>query len=94
MRWSAYCHMKSSFSLRRFGVMRRIRRWRCAVWFGGSNAGSWSLKGSSSRHLTMMALTSSPSNGAENFWKEPHTQLHDENVPEGTSFGGKDAGSL
>ena len=93
MRRSANRHMKSSFSLRRFGVMSRISRWRCAVWFGGSNDGSWSLKGSSFRHFTMMSLTSSPSIGDENFTNDPHTTLHDENVPDGASFGGKDAGS-
>ena len=40
-----------------------LSRWRCAVWSGGSNDGSWSLKGSSYRYLTMMSLMSSPSTG-------------------------------
>ena len=75
---SANCHMKSSFSLRRFGVMSRMRRWRCAVWFGGSNEGSWSLNGSSSRYFTMMSLTSSPSIGPENLTNDPQTTLHEE----------------
>ena len=57
------------------------------------NEGSWSLKGSSSRHLMMMSLTSSPSSGCENFTKAPATTLHDEYVPDGGSFGGKTAGS-
>ena len=93
MRRSANRHMKSSFSLSRFGVMSRISRWRCAVCVGGSKDGSWSLKGSSCRYFTMMSLTSSPSVGAENFTNDPHTTLHDENVPDGVSFGGKVAGS-
>ena len=58
--------------------MSRISRWRCAVWFGGSNDGSWSLKGSSSRYFTMMSLTSSPSSGTENLTNGPQTALHDE----------------
>ena len=41
----------------------------------------------------MMSLTSSPSTGAENFTNDPHTTLHDENVPDGGSFGGNVAGS-
>ena len=52
--------MNSSFSLRRFGVMRRINNARCAVCFGGSNVGSWSLNGSASRCSSMIALMSSP----------------------------------
>ena len=91
--WSAYRHMNSSFSPSRFGVIRRIRRWRCAVWFGGSNAGSWSLNGSSCRHCMMMSLMSSPSTGAENFTKGPLTALHDENVPDGAPSAGNVAGS-
>ena len=85
--------MKSSFSFSRFGVMSRISRWRCAVWFGGSNEGSWSLNGSSWRYLTMMSLTSSPSMGTENLTNVPQTTLHDENVPDGVSFAGNVAGS-
>ena len=37
--------MNSSFSRSRFGVMSRISSARCAVCFGGSNEGSWSLNG-------------------------------------------------
>ncbi len=39
--------MNSSFSRRRFGVIRRMSSARCAVWIGGSNVSSWSLIGSS-----------------------------------------------
>ena len=45
--------MNSSFSLRRFGVISRISSARCSVCFGGSNVGSWSLNGSSSRCCSM-----------------------------------------
>ena len=48
------------------------------MWFGGSNEGSWSLNGSSSRYFMMMSLTSSPSIGAENLTNDPQTTLHDE----------------
>ena len=61
--------------------MSRIRRWRWAVWFGGSNDGSWSLKGSSLRYFTMNSVTSSPCIGSENLTKDPQTTLHDEYVP-------------
>ena len=53
---SASRHMNSSFSLRRFGVISRMSSARCAVWFGGSSVGSWSLIGSSSRCSSMSAL--------------------------------------
>jgi hypothetical protein len=90
---SAKAHMKASFSFSRFGVISRIRRCRCAVWWGGSNAGSWSLNGSSWRHFTMMSVMSSPSTGTANRTNGPLTTLHDENVPEALSSGGKVAGS-
>ena len=93
IRWSANCHMKSSFSLRPFGVMSRMRRWRWAVWFGGSKAGSWSLNGSSWRHALMTSVMSSPSTGNENFTNGPLTALHDDQVPEAGSSSGKVAGS-
>ena len=48
--------MNSSFSFRRFGVISRMSSARCAVWFGGSSVGSWSLIGSSSRCSSMSAL--------------------------------------
>ena len=70
--------MKSSFSLSPFGVMSLISKWRCAVWFGGSNDGSWSLNGSSCRHFMITSLMSSPSTGAENFLNGPLTALHEE----------------
>ena len=72
--------MNSSFSLRRFGVISRISSARCAVCTGGSNVGSWSLIGSSSRCASMSALTSSPSSGTGNPGNGPVTELHDENV--------------
>ena len=37
---SASCHMNSSFSFRRFGVISRSSSPRCSVCFGGSNDGS------------------------------------------------------
>ena len=48
--------------------------------FGGSNVGSWSLNGSSSRCSSMIALMSSPSSGTGNSANGPLTVLHDENV--------------
>ncbi len=72
--------MNSSFSLRRFGVISRINRARCAVCFGGSNVGIWSLNGRPSRYSSMMALMSSPTNGTGNSPMGPATALHDENV--------------
>src|ERR1700682_2555414 len=54
---------------------------RWAVCFGGSNAGSWSLNGSSSRWASMILLMSSPSAGTEKFTKGPPAAWHDENVP-------------
>ncbi len=72
--------MKSSFSLRRFGVIRRISKARCAVCTGGSKVGSWSLIGSWSRYRSMSALTSSPTRGTGNPGNGPVTELHDENV--------------
>jgi hypothetical protein len=71
--------MNCSFSLRRFGVMRRMRRPRCSVCFGGSNDGSWSLNGSASRCSSMMALMSSPSSGTGHGKNGPATVLQLEN---------------
>ena len=42
---SASCHIASSFSLRRLGVISRISRARWLVCVGGSSVGSWSLNG-------------------------------------------------
>ena len=72
--------MKSSFSLRRFGVMRRISNPRCAVWIGGSSVGNWSLNGSASRCSSMSALTSSPASATGNPGNGPVTELHEEKV--------------
>ena len=47
---------------------------------GGSKAGNWSPKGSSSRCWSMMSLMSSPSSGTENFTNGPLTVLHDEKL--------------
>ena len=44
-------------------MISRISSPRCAVCFGGSNVGSWSLNGSPSRYCSMMSLMSSPSSG-------------------------------
>ncbi len=72
--------MNASFSLRRFGVISRISSARWSVCFGGSNVGSWSLIGSSSRCCSMSALTSSPSSGTGNPGNGPLTELHDEKL--------------
>ena len=72
--------MNSSFSFSRFGVMRRMSSARCAVCFGGSNDGSWSLNGSSSRYCSMMSLMSSPSSGTGQRANGPTTVLQFENV--------------
>ncbi len=72
--------MKSSFSLSRFGVMRRISMPRCALCLGGSITVSWSLKGNSSRCCSMSSLTSSPTSGTGKPGKGPVTALHDEKV--------------
>ena len=77
---SANRHMKSSFSFRRLGVINRMSNARCAVCFGGSNDGNWSLNGNSSRCASMTRLMSSPSTGTENFTNGPLTVLHDEKV--------------
>ena len=71
--------MKASFSRSRPGVSRRIISARWAVWSGGSNDGSWSLNGSTSRWRAMTSVTSSPSSGSGNGTKGPLTTLHDEN---------------
>ena len=72
--------MNSSFSLRRFGVISRIRRARWSVCTGGSSVGSWSLIGSSSRCCSMSSVTSSPSSGTGKPGNGPVTAVHDENV--------------
>ena len=72
--------MKSSLSLRRFGVMSRISRARSRVWSGGSIVTMCSCIGSWSRNWSMMAPTSSPSRGTGNCANGPITELHDENV--------------
>ncbi len=72
--------MNSSFSLSRLGVISRMRRPRCAVCFGGSMFGSWSLNGISSRCASMRSLTSSPSSGTGKPGNGPVTALHDENT--------------
>ena len=72
--------MNASFSLRRFGVIRRISSARWSVCSGGSNVVIWSLIGSSSRCCSMSALTSSPSSGTGNPGNGPVTDVHDENV--------------
>ena len=72
--------MKSSFSRRRFGVMRRMSSARSRVWSGGSIVTMCSAIGSWSRYWSMMAPTSSPSSGTGNVANGPMTELHDENV--------------
>ncbi len=47
---------------------------------GGSNVGSWSLNGNSSRCCSISSLTSSPSSGTGKPGNGPLTELHDENV--------------
>src|SRR3546814_1686061 len=74
--------MNSSLARSRPGVRSRIISARCAVWRGGSKAGSWSLNGSMSRWRSMMSVTSSPSKGSGNFTNGPLTALHDENCAE------------
>ena len=76
---SASRHMNSSFSRRRFGVIRRISSPRCAVCTGGSKVRIWSLIGSSSRCCSMSSLTSSPSSGTGKPGNGPVGELHDEN---------------
>ena len=78
--WSAARHMNSSFSLRRFGVSRRITRARSWVCMGGSMVTMCSFMGSWSRWLSMIAPTSSPSSGTGKAAKGPMTELHDEKV--------------
>lgn len=58
--------------------MSRISRWRCAVWYGGSKLGIWSLNGSSLRQATMTSVMSLPAIGCENFTNGPLTVLQDE----------------
>ena len=80
---SANRHMKSSFSLRRFGVIRRMRRPRWSVWVGGSKVGSWSLIGSESRCSAMrseMSPSAYSSRGTGNPGNGPVTAVQDENV--------------
>ncbi len=72
--------MNSSFSFRRLGVIRRISRPRWAVCLGGSNAGSWSPKGSSSRYVSMISVMSSPSSGTGNLAKGPIAELQFEKL--------------
>ena len=72
--------MKPSFSRSRFGVIRRMSSARCAVCFGGSNEGSWSLKGRPSRYCSMTSLMSSPSSGTGHCANGPTTALQFENV--------------
>ncbi len=72
--------MNSSFSFSRFGVISRISSARWSVCRGGSNVGSWSLNGSSSRCCSISSLTSSPSSGTGNPGNGPVTELHDEYV--------------
>ena len=80
---SANRHMKSSFSLRRFGVIRRMSRPRWSVWVGGSKVGSWSLIGSESRCSAMrseMSPSAYSSRGTGNPGNGPVTAVHDEKV--------------
>ena len=77
---SASPHMNSSFSLRRFGVSRRITRARSWVCMGGSMVTMCSFIGSWSRWPSMMAPTSSPSSGTGKAANGPITELQDENV--------------
>ena len=72
--------MSSSFSLSRPGVRSRISSPRWEVCIGGSNDGSWSLNGSSSRCCSMISRMSSPSTGTENFVNGPLTVLHEEKL--------------
>ena len=72
---SASPHRYSSRSLSRFGVMSRIRSPRWAVCLGGSNEGSWSLNGSSSRCASMIGVMSSPSSGTDILTNGPLTVL-------------------
>ena len=53
---------------------------RWSVCLGGSNEGSWSLNGSSSRCSSMIAVMSSPSSGTGNGKNGPATVLQLENV--------------
>ena len=76
---SASRHMNASFSFSRFGVIRRRRSARLAVWTGGSSVGNWSLIGSWSRCSSMTAVTSSPSSGTGKPGNGPLTELQDEN---------------
>ena len=71
--------MNSSFSFSRFGVMRRMRSARWSVCSGGSNEGSWSLKGNAPRCSSMMAVMSSPSSGTGHGKNGPATVLQLEN---------------
>lgn len=79
---SASRQMNSSFSLRRFGVIIRDSRARCAVCTGGSNVGSWSKNGISSRCAAINPDTSaSPKScsGTGKPGKGPVTEMHDAN---------------
>ena len=71
--------MKSSLSLRRFGVISRMSSARSRVWSGGSMVTMCSAIGSWSRCCATISVTSSPSSGTGNVAKGPITELHDEN---------------
>ncbi len=77
---SASRPMAASFSLRRFGVISRIRSARWSVCTGGSSVGSWSLIGSSSRWSRISCVTSSPTSGTGNPGNGPVTDRQEENV--------------
>ena len=71
--------MKSSLSLRRFGVISRMSRPRSRVWSGGSMVTMCSAIGSAWRCSAIRSLMSSPSSGTGNAPKGPTTELQDEN---------------
>ncbi len=77
---SANDQRNASFSFSRFGVMSRISSPRCAVCLGGSNDGSWSLNGNSSRCSSMIWVMSSPSSGTDIFLNGPLTVLQFDHV--------------
>ena len=77
---SANAQRNASFSFSRFGVINRISSPRCAVCFGGSNDGSWSLKGSSWRCSSMIVEMSSPSSGTDIFTNGPDVVLQFDHV--------------
>ena len=77
---SASRHMKSSFSLRRFGVISRINMPRWALCFGGSRVGIWSLNGSSSRCCLDEVADVVALEGYREAGERPVTALHEEKV--------------